>query len=304
AVAFAGDSQVVGGYDNGDIRRWEIEDGQQKGPAMKAGNRVNSIVVSQDGRWIVSGDRGKALVWDGVTHTNVLKFPGNVWAVDISSDSVKIASVMDGKNGNGMIDIRTTSGDRLLPHLPHCFVEAVKFSPDGSRFATASRDFGFRVYSTHDGSVLFDSGCESSPDPWPVTPLAWSSDGQQLFVANPGKIICLDVSNSSCSEWSIHQTQSRVSIASNGRFIACTAGPSVSLWDCVSHNQIGNIITLEAEVNCAAVSPSGQYLACGVGRNITIHNLTDVLPPGYFYHRVSAHALVILTSLTIFTLFA
>lgn len=31
AVAFAGDSQVVGGYDNGDIRRWEIEDGQQRG---------------------------------------------------------------------------------------------------------------------------------------------------------------------------------------------------------------------------------------------------------------------------------
>ncbi|KAI6094590.1 hypothetical protein F5141DRAFT_1296170 [Pisolithus sp. B1] len=118
-----------------------------------------------------------------------------------------------------------------------------------------------------------------------VTPLAWSSDGLQLFVASKGKITCFNVSKSSSSEWSIHQTQSqsRVSIASNGRFIACSAGSSVSLWDCVSHKRIGNIITHTAEIRSITLSPSGGYLACGLkGRIIITHNLRDILPPEYF----------------------
>lgn len=201
-VAFADERQVIGGYENGYIRRWRIEDGQQEGPAMKAGNKINSTVVSKDGQWIVSGDCRKVIVWDGATHKKVLQFAersGPVWAVDISSDSAKIAPV-DGMNGNA--EIHTTSGDRLLPPLPHHYVEAIKFSPDGSQFATASYDAGFRVYDSSDGDILFDSGPEGSTNaPLLHNPLAWSSDGQQLFVAGVRKIICLDVFKSLSSEW-------------------------------------------------------------------------------------------------------
>ncbi|KIK22499.1 hypothetical protein PISMIDRAFT_74737, partial [Pisolithus microcarpus 441] len=158
------------------IRRWKIEDGQQQGPTMQTDRSLNSVVVSRDGQWIVSGDHGKVLVWNGATHEKVLQFPEHAgWA-------------------------------------------------------------------------------------WS---LAWSPDGQQLFVASYGKIICLDVSKSLSSEWSIHSTTCRMGMASNGRFIACAAGSSVSLWDCVSHRQIGSIITYSAEIKCVALSPSGVYLACG-----------------------------------------
>ncbi|KAI6014941.1 hypothetical protein EDC04DRAFT_3144985 [Pisolithus marmoratus] len=254
---------------------------------MQGSNRIWSVVVSKDGRWTVSGEKGgKVVIWNAATHEKVLEFrehEPNVRAVDISSDSTKLAVA-----GGGIIKIFSiTSGTRLLPPLPHNWAISLKFSPDGSRFATTSPDSDFRIYSTYNGDILFDSGPTRSIDDQVGTPLAWSSDGQQLFVATKGKITSFNVSHLSYSEWSIHETQSLASIASSGRFIACSAGTSVSLWDCVSHKQIGTIMTHNANLNCIALSPTGGYLACGLkGGKITIHSLREVLPPEYFYRRL------------------
>ncbi|KIO00163.1 hypothetical protein M404DRAFT_101815, partial [Pisolithus tinctorius Marx 270] len=239
-----------------------IEDEQQQGPIMRASGLIESVVASQDGRWLASGDRGwKATIWNAATHEKVREFTEYshcVLAVDISSDGTKIAST----DWNHARIFSITSGTRLLPPIQHDKVIGIKFSPDGSRFATASEIQGFRVYSTHNGDVLFDSGKNVSTGSWSRTRLAWSPDGQQLFVAERGKIICFDLSKSSSSAWSIHENQSLAYIASNGRFIACAAGLLVSLWDCVSHEQIGSIISHTAELKCIALSPSGGYLAC------------------------------------------
>ncbi|KAI5982355.1 hypothetical protein EDC04DRAFT_3150893 [Pisolithus marmoratus] len=251
---------------------------------MQTGSGILSIAVSQDGRWMVTGDwEGKVVIWNVASHDKafVLKEHGDhVLAVDISSDCTRIAAV-----GGGTARIfTTTSGIQLFAPLRHGSVDGVRFSPDGSRFATTSYNQGFRIYSTHNGDNLFDSGFEGSTNTLSavVTPLAWASDGQQLFVASAGKITCFNIANFSSSEWSIHG-QSGTSIVSNGIFTACSAGPSVSLWDCVSHKQIGSIITHTADVYSIALSPSGGYLACGfVAAKIAIHNLRDVLPPEYF----------------------
>ncbi|KAI5993767.1 hypothetical protein F5J12DRAFT_962910 [Pisolithus orientalis] len=272
---------------------------------MQASSDVYSIVVSQDGRWIVSGEIGqKAIIWNAATHEKVLEITEHehcVFAVDISCDCSKIATV----DAHTAKIFSITSGKRLLPPLPHDWVLGVKFSPDGSRLATASYDHGIRVYSADNGDILFDSGLEGSTGSLSATqPLVWSSDSQQLFVAGRGKITCFDLSKSSSAKWSIHPNQSdMVSIVSNGRFIACSAGSSVSLWDCVSHKQISGIISHAVDINCVALSPSGEYLVCVFdGVKITIHNLGDVLPTEYFGHCVSAHPLTTLASLTIITL--
>ncbi|KIO03168.1 hypothetical protein M404DRAFT_636321 [Pisolithus tinctorius Marx 270] len=283
AVTFANESQVVGGCDNGDILRWKIEDGhaQQQEPTLKASGLVASVAVSRDGRWMVSGDRGKmAIVWNMVTNEKVHELDHGGWAteVDISSDCTKLVSA-DTCNAR-IFDIN--SGIRLLPPLRYEWVLGVKFSADGSRFATSSETQGVRVYNTHDGNILFDSGQYGSTGRWSKTTLAWSPDGQQLFLSPRGKLICFDLSKLSSSEWSIHENQSPAHIASNGRFIACAAGSLVSLWDCTSHKQISSIIVHTSQIICVALSPSGRYLACGNGRNITIHSLRGVLPPQYF----------------------
>ncbi|KIK17922.1 hypothetical protein PISMIDRAFT_209773 [Pisolithus microcarpus 441] len=238
AVAFVDESQVVAGYDNGDIRRWKIEDGQQLGQTMKGDGAVYSIAVSRDGRWIVSGDQGsKAIVRNALTNEKVrhTQYGRGVYAVDISSDCTKVVAASWGETGNVRL-FGISSGTQLLPTVSHTYVCCVKFSPDGSRFATVSCYSGVRVYSTHDGKVLFNSGTQGSTNS--STPLAWSSDGQQLFVASKGNITSFSISDSSSSEWPIHENQSSASIASNAIFIAYSAGSSVLLLDCMSQRQM------------------------------------------------------------------
>ncbi|KAI5986042.1 hypothetical protein F5J12DRAFT_898845 [Pisolithus orientalis] len=290
-VAFAGEGQVVAGYSRyGGIRRWKIEDGQQQGPTMKANDTVYSVAVSPDGRWIVSGESGnEAILWNAATHEKVRTFGEHrdVGTVDISSDGTKLATA----DYHNVRIFSFPSGKRLLC-LEHFSVLDVKFSPDGTRIATISQARGIRVYSSDSGYILFNHGWQSG-DTSPsssCTSLAWSPDGQQLFVAGEGKLICYDLSKSSSSEWSIHENQSKLRIASNGRFIACATYLSVLLWDCLSHKQIGSIITYTERPICVAVSPSGQYLACGNGRNITIHDLRVVPPFSFSLIEVSSEA--------------
>ncbi|KIO01004.1 hypothetical protein M404DRAFT_738728 [Pisolithus tinctorius Marx 270] len=271
-----------------------MEDGRQQGQTMKASSPVRSVGVSQDGQWIVFGDHNNnAILWNAAaTQAKVRKFTEHscrVNWVDTSSDGTKLATA-------DFFRARIFSipyGDRLLP-LSHSNVAGVKFFPGGTRFATASTAQGFRVYSTD--NILFDSGQSGCASGYFVTPLVWPPDGQQLLVANKGKIICFGLSKSLTSEWSIHENQSQPSIASNSRFIACAAHSSVSLWDCASHKQISSIITHTTVVGRAAVSPSGWYLACGNGKNITIHGQ-------YLDYSVSVHPLMKLASLTITMLF-
>ncbi|KAI6004545.1 hypothetical protein F5J12DRAFT_913670 [Pisolithus orientalis] len=244
---------------------------------MKASGTVWSVAVSPDGRWIATGNsRARAILWNAATHEKVRQFTEHrypVYDVDISSDGTKLATA----DYNQVEILSIPSGDRLLPYLSHSNILNVKFSPDGTRFATISTTYGFRIYSTDDGNIIFDSGQYGCASGYPRSSLAWSFDGQQLFVANIGKIICFDLSSSQSSEWSIHEDQSQPSLASNGRFFACAAGSSVSLWDCLSHTQIGSVITHTIPVQCVALSPSGRYLACANGNNITMHDLRDVL---------------------------
>ncbi|KIK13321.1 hypothetical protein PISMIDRAFT_119074, partial [Pisolithus microcarpus 441] len=234
---------------------WSIEDRQQQGPTMQADRRVYSIAVSRDGLWVVSGDYGnKAIVWNALTNEAVrhTRYRHSVYAVDISSDCTRVVAASYDDADNVRLS-GTASGTELLPPISHRYVVGVKFSPDSSRFATASYYDGVRVYGTYDGKVF------------------------------QGTITSVNISDSSSSEWPIHAG----SIVSNGRFIACSAGSSVSLWDCMSQKQIGSLITHSTVVGCIALSPSGGYLACGVGNNITVHDLRDVLSSKYFVRGVS-----------------
>jgi WD40 repeat protein len=58
SVAFLVDGKhVVSGGEEGKIRRWRVEDGEEVGMPMDAGSGVFSIAVSRDGKWIVSGTK-------------------------------------------------------------------------------------------------------------------------------------------------------------------------------------------------------------------------------------------------------
>ena len=295
AVTFTTDGHIFGADERGEIRRWRIEDAQQIGPTMKASGFVESAVVSDNGRWLVTGDDGrKCIVWNAQTHAKVLEVTEHshfVYAVDIPSDSTRFASGSCDKTAR---IFSITTGVRLIPPLQHDrAVVGLRFSPSGDRLVTATYDLCVRIYNSRTGDKLFDIPVRVMHAP--TTPFAWSSDGHELLVASPGKITCLDMSKSSSSEWQIHNHCTRASIGTNGRFIACSSGSSVSLWDAISHKQIGLVIEHTTDILCITLSPHVGFLACGHGNRISIYSLSEILAS--FCVRV--HSLVSLSSLSI-----
>lgn len=284
AITFKPDGcHLVGAEASGNLRQWKVDSGEEVIlSTMTAKGNVYGIVASMDGQWIVSGDLGnKVIVWNANTHKvaiQVSEHTSYVYAVDISSDSTRFAS---GSQDNTVRIFDIISGVRVIPPLQHSApVVSVKFSPDGNRIATATYQYAFvGVYDTHSGSQLVNIPVRVT---WaPITPLAWSSDGQLLFVGSPGKITCLDTSTSSHSEWLIQNGNNNVAVVVHGQFIACSAGSSISFWDYTSRQQIGNIVDHATTVNCISISDDGRYLACGHDEGITVHNLSDLLPREY-----------------------
>ncbi|KAF8549346.1 hypothetical protein OG21DRAFT_605383 [Imleria badia] len=248
---------------------------------MKASGCIESVVSSNDGRWLVTGDDGrKGIVWNARTHEKVLEVTEHrhfVYAVDISSDSKRFASGSCDKTAR-VFSIAT--GIRLVPPLQHDrAVVGLKFSPSGDRLVTASYDTCVRIYNSHTGERLFQVPVRVLHVP--TTPFAWSSDGQELFVVSTGKITCFNTSKSSVSEWSIPNSGSRASIVTNGQFIACSAGSSVSLWDAISHEQISPVIEHGSDVPCITLSPHERFFACGHGNRISVYRFMEILPDLY-----------------------
>ena len=269
---------------SGDLHQWRADSGQEVNPSgiPRAQGGIYAAVVSKDGRWIVSGDAGfKVIVWNAITYQiaiEVSEHTNFVFAVDVSSDSTRIVS---GSKDRTVRIFNIISGARILPPLHHDgAVVGVKFSPDDSQIATATYSKSVRVYDVHSGNTLFDISITVTSAL--ITPLAWSPDGQQLFVGSPGKITSFDTSTSFRSEWPIQNSNRNVSIVAHGQVSACSAGSSVSFWDHTSCKQIGSIVDHATTVHCISISHDGKYLACGCENGITVHDLADLLPRDYF----------------------
>ena len=209
-------NQVLSGGDEGVIRQWRVDDGQEVGePIRIEGGEVLAAAVSPDGKWLVCGLRllgsrdGKTnvRVWDTQTHAKVLDIKGHtnsVFAVDVSPDSTKLATGSTDKTANIW---NITTGKRLVGPLQHDGrgVVAVRFSPNGDRIATATaaekeKDEktaeSIRIYDSDNGQqlVLFDIPFMIS---CMMTSLAWTSDGRQLFAASYSRVKQFDTSSGS-----------------------------------------------------------------------------------------------------------
>ena len=284
-IVFVGDAGHIVGGDGKEIRRWQVNDGEEVGQPMDAGDEVRSIAALWDGKWIVSGTRsGQVAVWNAESRKKVSEFQGHnkaVYAVDISPDATRIASGSDDQTVR--VWSRST-GEQLLGPLKHDFdVAAVKFSPDGHFIATATlAHASVRVYDSHAGRLLFDSpirvGSARNQS------LAWVSDSKQLFaLSRDGKIHCLDVPTGSA--WPIHSNVNArcITLANNGAFIAASANSSVSFWDTATHEQIGPLIHHPAYVWHMAVSANDDLVISGGGK-IIMRKLPDILPSTFFDH--------------------
>ena len=293
-VAFHPDRMhVIDGTDDG-IRRWRVADGQVIG-RKQTGVGVNAVSVSKDYKWVVCGTREGASVWDAEIQEEAVKVEGgeDVYAVDVAPDCTKFATgTSEGKPNIWSI----TTGERLVGPLElGGLVSGIRFSPDGERIVAARDNFeaSIHIFNSRNGDQLIS--IENPMDTMsPLTPIAWSMDGERLFATSKdSKIKSFDASTGSqLAEWKIHDNNDSermcIAVAANNTFIACSAGRFVSFWDTSTHTQIG-IVEDSDNIKSIALSPDGSHLASGcrdLGR-INIWDLSSVLSESYLSTNVS-----------------
>ena len=259
-----GEYLVSGGV--GGLRVWRVQDGKQMA-AMKAPG-VRSVAVSKDGGWIAAGTFRELIVWDAKTYKQTFTLEKDHHAingVDFSPDSTHLVSALD----NRTVTVWSIATRQRVLTLHHeSAVTAAKFSLQGDRIATATRDHSVRVYDRNDGRLLVDITVK-------VTPrynngLLWS--GQQLFVRSDTNIKQIDASNGSVvSGLLIPGDNDRpIALPKHGEFIALSARYTVVFWDTLTRAQLG-LIQHAQGISSIALSPDDQFIAIGgQGGKITV----------------------------------
>ena len=292
-VAFHPDGMhVFGGMQDG-IRRCRVADGQEVG--KQTGMDMNAISVSRDRKWIMCGTTKGTSVWDAELQRKVVEVEDTSYmeAVDISPESTRFATAT-GKNDRTASIWSITTGERLVGPLKHdSTIKGIRFSPDGGRIATACRD-SIQIFDSYNGDQLITID-NPIPDLFQITPIIWPSDRRLFAISEGNKIKSFDTSiGSKLAEWKIHShdrdssNATSIALSANNKFIASSAGRSVSFWDTSTHTQLGSVLEDVDEILSIALSPDGTHLATGGYSNtITIWNLSDILPESYLAITVS-----------------
>ena len=251
---------------------WRVEDGKQM--ARVEGKRVECLAVSQDGRWIATGThRDGVFVWDAKTFEKVLSHRedhrDSINGIDFSPDSTRLVFAV--RNRASTLDIATRE---RVQTLQHGWLIAAKYSPQGDRIATATRD-SVRVWDSDDGRVLMD--IPVSVTPWHNTGLLWFNN--DLFIVSDSTIKQFEASTgSSVSEWPVPDSTpiSCIVLPKHGEFIAYSTSRTVTFWDTATRSQLG-LIQHPRDILSIALSPDDRFLVIvEKDGKITINSLSRI----------------------------
>ncbi|KAH7913261.1 WD40-repeat-containing domain protein [Hygrophoropsis aurantiaca] len=164
------------------IRVWDSDTGAHvRGPFEGHTGHINSIVVSPDGKSLISGARDKTIrIWDidtGQALTEPLEgHSGWVLSVAISPDGRWVAS---GSADHSVRLWATKTGTALSEPLQghKGAVMCVAISNDGKHIASSSKDRTIRIWDAQNNTVIavLSEGLDSA-----VNSIAYSPDGTQI----------------------------------------------------------------------------------------------------------------------------
>jgi WD40 repeat protein len=275
AVIFVANGEYLVSGDEEGLRVWRVQDGKQM--AATEARKVRCVAVSKDGGWIAAGTIKEIVVWDANTYENTFALEEDqhtINGVDFSPDSTRLISASHNCTAT-VWDIATRRRALTLHH--ERAVIAAKFSPQGDRIATATRN-SVRLYGSNDGRFTLLVEIKVKVSPWYSTSLLWSN--QQLFVVSENEIKQIDASTGSAvSEWLVPGGNKfrPIALATHGEFIVHSTRHTVTFWGASTHAQVG-LIKHPEDILSIALSPDDRVIAVGgKGGKITIKRLSRII---------------------------
>jgi WD40 repeat protein len=244
--------RIVTGSGDGNVKVWNLENGEQEGTSMEHESEICDLAVTRDGTKIISSDvEGKIKVWNVESHEIVKEWtdPGGV-EIALSPDDRLIAV------GDGLWLFTPWKGDRSAIPSRSARVSGPcvslltmwQMTTSGCMTLTVARSSLVRYGATTSFDVL------------------WSRDGSRLFSASNDKTIrCW---NSDTGEQIGHPWTGHT------HCIACSPFPQMDrslrarplttpfdFWDATTGNPIGQHLQHDKQVDVVRFSPSGESVA-------------------------------------------
>jgi WD40 repeat protein len=236
---------------------WEASTGIEIA-RMPHDNIVNSIAVSHNGEWVVSGSNDRtARVWEAATGKEISRttHESSVNAVAFSPDGQRVVS---GSSDNTARIWDATTGEEFTRKIHADSVISVTFTPNGRLAVSGSSDGATRVWDTTSGVDVV------------------RLIGSTATISPSGKVVATSYKFSTWiwpTESDINQEILRINKAASSVFspdnkTIAVGGIDLQIWDIRTGQEILQIANSE-NVSAVAFSPNGERLA-SAGRDLQI----------------------------------
>jgi WD40 repeat protein len=237
-------------------------------------DEVQSVSISPDGRWALSGSNDKTLrLWELETGSCVRTFKGHeeeVYSVSISPDGrgclsgsqdkmVRLWDLVTGQH------VRTFAGHR-------CPVNCVSISPDGQWALSGGLDRSLRLWELGTGRCVRTFEGHEDPLLSAVLSVAISPDGRWGLSAKKSKetLRMWDLATGQCVRTFKGHTEfgTSVNISSDGLWaLSGSADKTLRLWELATGKCVRTFEGHTSTVTSVCLSPDGRWALSGSGDN-------------------------------------
>ena len=233
-------------------------------PSTLMGHRgdVNTVVVSPDGKTIISGSDDQTIrIWDLNSQKLLRTLKGHTdWVYDIaiSADSQTLVSGSKDKT----LRLWQLSGQHRTLTGHTSYINSVAISPDATKIASGSYDKTVKLWNLSTGQVDTLKGHTRE-----VLAVAISADGKKIVSGSVDRtLIIWNLKTLKAQNTLVGHTSDVNAIAlssNNQQLVSVSDDRTIKLWNLNTGREIRTLTGHLADINAVDFSPDNQHIATG-----------------------------------------